>query len=150
MGLGIGQTTVVAPAYLAEIAPRSVRGLCICIFSGCVYLGIMLGYFANWGTSLHISNNTSRQWVDATILHIIFAGIVLILSCFSLESPRWLVSVGQDENAVTNMCKLRQLPPDHPYMQLILGDETFGIFERSLIIKHNSKAVLSSFKRKVL
>jgi len=45
MGLGIGQTTVVAPAYLAEIAPRSIRGLCICIFSGSVYLGIMLGYF---------------------------------------------------------------------------------------------------------
>lgn len=36
MGLGIGQTTVVAPAYLAEAAPRSIRGLCICIFSGSV------------------------------------------------------------------------------------------------------------------
>jgi MFS family permease len=47
MGLGIGQTTVVAPAYLAEAAPRSIRGLCICIFSGSVYLGIMLGYFVS-------------------------------------------------------------------------------------------------------
>jgi MFS family permease len=63
MGLGIGQTTVVAPAYLAEAAPRSIRGLCICIFSGSVYLGIMLGYFANWGTSLHISSHSSKQWV---------------------------------------------------------------------------------------
>jgi MFS family permease len=62
MGLGIGQTTVVAPAYLAEAAPRSIRGLCICIFSGSVYLGIMLGYFANWGTSLHISSHSSKQW----------------------------------------------------------------------------------------
>jgi MFS family permease len=26
MGLGIGQTTVVAPTYLAEVAVRSVRG----------------------------------------------------------------------------------------------------------------------------
>lgn len=47
MGLGIGQTTVVAPSYLAEAAPRSIRGLCICIFSGSVYLGIMLGYFVS-------------------------------------------------------------------------------------------------------
>lgn len=32
-GMGIGQTTVVAPTYLAEIAPRYVRGLCVCMFS---------------------------------------------------------------------------------------------------------------------
>lgn len=37
-GLGIGQTTVVAPVYLSEIAPKSVRGLCTCAFSGSVYI----------------------------------------------------------------------------------------------------------------
>jgi MFS family permease len=41
-GVGIGQTTVVAPTYLAETAPRAIRGLCVCAFSGAVYLGIML------------------------------------------------------------------------------------------------------------
>lgn len=41
-GMGIGQTTVVAPTYLAEISPRFTRGLCVCMFSGSVYLGIML------------------------------------------------------------------------------------------------------------
>jgi len=122
MGLGIGQTTVVAPAYLAESAPRSIRGLCICIFSGSVYLGIMLGYFANWGTSLHISNYTSKQWIDATILHIVFAGIILIMSLFALESPRWLAKVGRDEEAAINMSKLRKLPADHPYVRAELID----------------------------
>lgn len=122
MGLGIGQTTVVAPAYLAECAPRSIRGLCICIFSGSVYLGIMLGYFANYGTSLHISMTTSRQWIDATILHIIFAGIILIMSIFALESPRWLAKVGQDEKAASNMAKLRKLPQEHPYIRAELID----------------------------
>ncbi len=122
MGLGIGQTTVVAPTYLAECAPRSIRGLCICIFSGSVYLGIMLGYFANWGTSLHISNTSANQWIDATALHIIFAGIILIMSIFALESPRWLAKVGRDEQAATNMSKLRQLPVDHPYISSELVD----------------------------
>ncbi len=122
MGLGIGQTTVVAPAYLAEAAPRSIRGLCICIFSGSVYLGIMLGYFANWGTSIHIANSTSKQWVDATILHVIFAGIILIMSVFALESPRWLAKVGKNEQAASNMSKLRKLPSDHPYVQAELID----------------------------
>lgn len=43
-GLGVGITPVVAPTYLAEIAPRAIRGLCVCIFSGSVYIGILLGY----------------------------------------------------------------------------------------------------------
>jgi MFS family permease len=37
-GIGIGQTTVVAPTYLAETAPRAIRGLCVCAFSGSVYV----------------------------------------------------------------------------------------------------------------
>ena len=37
-GVGIGQTTVVAPTYLAETAPRAIRGLCVGAFSGSVYL----------------------------------------------------------------------------------------------------------------
>ena len=82
----------------------------------------MLGYFANWGTSLHISNSSSSQWVDATIMHIIFAGIILIMSIFALESPRWLSKVGRRELAATNMSKLRQLPADHPYVRAELID----------------------------
>lgn len=62
-GLGIGQTAVVAPTYLAEISPRAIRGLCICAFSGSVYLGIMLSYFASWGSALHISSHSQNQWV---------------------------------------------------------------------------------------
>jgi sugar porter (SP) family MFS transporter len=117
MGLGIGQTTVVGPAYLVEVAPRSIRGLCICVFSGSVYLGIMLGYFANWGTSLHISDSSPTQWIDATIMHIVFAGIILIMSLFALESPRWLAKVGRREEAAINMSKLRGLSQEHPYVR---------------------------------
>lgn len=44
-GMGIGQTTVVAPSYLAEISPKANRGFCVGMFSGSVYLGIMIAYF---------------------------------------------------------------------------------------------------------
>lgn len=37
-GIGVGQTTVVAPTYLAETAPRVIRGLCVCCFSSAAYL----------------------------------------------------------------------------------------------------------------
>ncbi|KAK3650326.1 hypothetical protein LTR56_006302 [Elasticomyces elasticus] len=122
MGVGIGQTTVVAPTYLAEVAPRFVRGLCVCMFSGSVYFGIMLGYFSVWGSSLHISNTSQMQWVVPNLLHIYFAGIIALLSCFATESPRWLVKVDKQEKAMNNLSKLRNLPTDHWYVQSELMD----------------------------
>ncbi|KFY22636.1 hypothetical protein V493_06452 [Pseudogymnoascus sp. VKM F-4281 (FW-2241)] len=113
-GLGIGQTTVVAPVYLSEIAPKSVRGLCTTTFSGAVYIGIMLAYFASWGSSIHISDTTNTRWVVPTTLHVMFAGIIFILSFFNYESPRFLVKVGKDELATVNLARLRNLPLDHP------------------------------------
>lgn len=62
-GLGVGQTVVVAPVYLAEIAPASIRGLCTCVFTGFVYLGIVLAYFANYGASVNIGEGSHAQWV---------------------------------------------------------------------------------------
>ena len=62
-GIGIGQTTVVAPVYLSEIAPKSIRGLCTCTFAGSVYLGIMIAYFASWGAQLNISSGSASSWL---------------------------------------------------------------------------------------
>jgi hypothetical protein len=94
----------------------------VCIFSGSVYFGIMLGYFANYGTSLHISDKSPLQWIDPSLMHIMFAGIILILTCFAIESPRWLYKVGKAEQAAINMSKLRRLPVDHPYVRAELTD----------------------------
>ncbi|CAI7571190.1 unnamed protein product [Penicillium pancosmium] len=43
MGLGIGQAGVVAPTYLAEIAPQSARGMLVSVFGMSEYIGIMIG-----------------------------------------------------------------------------------------------------------
>lgn len=61
-GIGIGETVVVGPVYLSEIAPAPIRGLCTCAFTGAVYLGILVAYFANWGTEMHMPNGFNR-WV---------------------------------------------------------------------------------------
>ena len=45
-----------------------------------------------------------------------FAGVILILSFFSMESPRHLVRAGKREEALQTLCKFRGLPADHPYV----------------------------------
>ncbi|KAJ1326897.1 MFS transporter SP family sugar:H+ symporter [Microdochium nivale] len=115
-GLGVGQTPVVGPVYIAEIAPASVRGLCTCIFTGFVYLGIVLAYFTNYGAQINIGDAVHARWLAPTSLHIIFAGLIFILSFFQYESPRYLVKAGNPEKAAEVMSKLRSLPIDHPYV----------------------------------
>src|SRR2546423_4777906 len=45
-----------------------------------------------------------------------FAAVILILSFFQYESPRYLVKRGSDELATKNMAAVRNLPEDHPYV----------------------------------
>ncbi|KAK6201500.1 quinate permease [Scheffersomyces amazonensis] len=121
-GLAIGQTTTIGPS-MSEIAPSRIRGLCVSIFSGAVYFGIMLGYFANWGTALHISNTSDAQWRITLCLKIILAGLIFIFSfLFCVESPRWLLKVNRADEAIEKLSKLRHLPPDHPYVVAEISD----------------------------
>ncbi|KAJ5987670.1 hypothetical protein N7522_011918 [Penicillium canescens] len=115
-GLGVGQTVVVAPVYLAEIAPASIRGLCTCVFTGFVYLGIVLAYFANYGCQVNMGDSTHKRWEVPTSLHIMFAGIIFIMSFFQYESPRYLIKDGKDEAACKTLARLRGLSVDHEYV----------------------------------
>lgn len=151
-GIGIGETTVIAPVYISEIAPKSIRGLCTCVFAGSVYIGIMLAYFATYGSSLHINQHTANSWIVPTCLHIIFAGIIFILSWFNLESPRLLMKRGQREHAVKNLAHIRHLPEDHLLVQheineiarqlheeeeATLGQGWLGYIKEMFLIKEN-------------
>ncbi|KAI5919140.1 general substrate transporter [Camillea tinctor] len=115
-GLGVGQTPVVGPVYIAEIAPASVRGLCTCIFTGFVYVGIVLAYFTNYGAEINLGDDTHVRWLAPTSLHVIFAGLIFILTFFQYESPRFLIKKGNVEKATENMARIRHLPPDDIYV----------------------------------
>jgi MFS family permease len=66
-GIGIGETVVVGPVYLSEVSPAPIRGLCTCMFTGAVYLGILMAYFANWGAEMHLGD-TYNRWVRTPFL----------------------------------------------------------------------------------
>lgn len=123
-GLAIGQTTTVGPAFTSEVSPSAIRGLSVSIFSGAVYFGIMMGYFTSYGSVLHISSTSDKQWMVVVSLKIILAGLVFIMSFFVLESPRWLIKKDRQEQAVQNLTKLRHLPADHPYVLGEISDIT--------------------------
>lgn len=116
VGIGFGQSLVVMPTYFSEIAPKSVRGLCLALFGASVYPGLALAQFANLGTERHLSPYSNAQWRIPASLHFVFAGACLFLSLFMRESPRFLIKAGQPEAAHETLANLRNLPYDHPYV----------------------------------
>lgn len=143
-GLAIGQTTTIGPAYLSEVAPRQIRGMCGCIFAGAVYFGIMLSYFCHYGTALHISNSSKAQWLVPLSLKLIMATLIFVMSFWCVESPRWLMMVNKQEKAVSALSKLRHLPEDDPFVVGEISDIHEGIMVEKEAVSGNS--VLSLLK----
>ncbi|KAJ5301277.1 hypothetical protein PENANT_c023G11823 [Penicillium antarcticum] len=164
-GLGVGQTVVVAPVYLAEIAPASIRGLCTCVFTGFVYLGIVLAYFANYGCELNLGDTTHNRWLVPTSLHIIFAGLIFLLSFVQYESPRYLVKRGQLDKAISNLARIRGLPADDDYvmreitaiqttheaeMEATMGSGAIGVLKETFLVPSNLYRVYLTFMAQLL
>ncbi|KAI0846678.1 putative MFS quinate transporter [Daldinia vernicosa] len=151
-GLGVGQTPVVGPIYIAEIAPASIRGLCTCIFTGFVYVGIVLAYFTNYGAQINLGDSTHVRWLAPTSLHIIFAGLIFILTFFQYESPRFLIKQGKHDEATETMAHIRHLAVDDPYvlseihairtaheeeLEAIMGASWYGVLKEMFLIPSN-------------
>ncbi|CEP22975.1 qutD [Cyberlindnera jadinii] len=143
-GLAIGQTVVIGPCYLSEIAPKNIRGLANCIFAGAVYFGSFMSNFINYGCSLHIDTNSQKQWIIPTAIKIVVAGLLFIGSLFCFESPRWLAKKGQEEKASIALSKIRNLPTDHPYVLSELSDIQEQISVE--ILEHGKMTKFGAFK----
>ncbi len=88
-----------------------------------------------------------------TSLHIIFAGLIFLLTFLQQESPRFLVKQGKYDEALQTMSRIRQLPPDHEYvvreiteiraaheeeMEATMGSSWTGVLKEMFLIPNNA------------
>lgn len=95
-GIGIGFGVMIAPVYIAEIAPSVARGSLTSFPEIFTNLGILLGYISNYvfsGLSVHIN---WRVMIAVGILPSVFIGFALFVIP---ESPRWLVMQNRIDEA---------------------------------------------------
>lgn len=108
-GLGVGASLILAPMYIAEIAPAKERGRLVSFNQLNIVLGITIAFFSNYfivtlvdsgssvATMLHLSSNQWRWMLGIEIL----PAIVYFISLFSVpRSPRWLVSKSRKQEAL--------------------------------------------------
>ena len=94
-GLGVGASTIAAPAYISEIAPAKDRGRLVSLYQFNIVLGILVAFFSNYLLS-GIGDNDWRWMLGVqAIPAIIYTLFVITIP----ESPRWLISQSRVEEA---------------------------------------------------
>ncbi|WP_432415185.1 sugar porter family MFS transporter [Chromohalobacter israelensis] len=104
-GLAVGAASVMAPAYISEIAPAHLRGRLATIQQVAIISGLFFSFLNNYILANLAGGSTSELWFGVTAwrwmfwMELIPAGIFLIALLFIPESPRYLVSARRDERA---------------------------------------------------
>ena len=94
-GLGIGASTIAAPAYISEIAPAKDRGRLVALYQFNIVFGILMAFLFNY--FLNGLGENSWRWMMGiqTVPAVLYSLLVLTIP----ESPRWLVSKYRNDEA---------------------------------------------------
>ncbi|WP_076919235.1 sugar porter family MFS transporter [Pseudoalteromonas sp. SK18] len=111
-GLGIGAASVLAPAYIAEVAPASLRGRLATLQQLAIVLGLFAAFLSNYlianaaGGAEGILMFDLAAWRWMFWAELVPAGLFLIGVLFIPESPRYLVAQGKLKHAKTVFNKI--------------------------------------------
>lgn len=111
-GLAVGAASVMAPAYISEVAPANARGKLATIQQVAIISGLTAAFLSNYFL-VEISGSALKElwlgydtWRWMFWIELVPAGIFLIALFFIPESPRFLVVKGKKEAAVKVLSKL--------------------------------------------
>lgn len=101
-GLGVGASTIAAPAYVSEIAPAKDRGRLVALYQFNIVFGILIAFMSNYLLN-GIGENAWRWMIGIEAL----PAIIYTLLAFTVpKSPRWLLLQGKKEEASAILEKL--------------------------------------------
>lgn len=104
-GLGVGAASVIAPAYIAEVSPASIRGRLGSLQQLAIVTGIFIALLSDFALAAAAGGASNVLWFGLPAWRWMFiAGVVPALAYGTLaltipESPRFLVARGDQEQA---------------------------------------------------
>ncbi len=101
-GIGVGGALLIAPIYIAEIAPPEKRGRLVTFNQLNIVIGISAAYWSNY----FLVNLGANNWRWMLGVESVPAVLYFIFLFMVPRSPRWLVVKGRDEQALSVMEKV--------------------------------------------
>jgi MFS transporter, SP family, sugar:H+ symporter len=111
-GLAVGAASVLAPAYISEVAPAKYRGRLSSIQQIAIISGLFFSFLSNWalarvaGGSTQILAMGLEAWRWMFWVMIIPSLAFFFSLLFIPESPRFLVACGKKEKALAVLTRL--------------------------------------------
>jgi len=95
-GLGVGASTIAAPAYISEIAPQKDRGKLVGLYQFNIVFGILVAFFSNYLLN-GIGENAWRWMLGVeAIPALVYTLLVITIP----KSPRWLLTKSRNDEAL--------------------------------------------------
>lgn len=111
-GLAVGAASVMAPAYICEIAPARLRGRLTAIQQIAIIVGLFVAFVSNYLLANYAGASTAELWLGFAAwrwmfwIELVPAVLFLIALLFIPESPRFLVLHGQPERGLRVLTRL--------------------------------------------
>jgi SP family sugar:H+ symporter-like MFS transporter len=111
-GLAVGAASVMAPAYISEIAPPRMRGRLATIQQIAIIFGLFCAFISNYLLANAAGGSTEVFWLGFQTWRWMFwieliPAVIFFLSLLAIpESPRFLVMKGKRQKALDILTKL--------------------------------------------
>ncbi len=111
-GLGVGASTVAAPAYISEIAPAKERGRLVALYQFSIVFGVLIAFLSNY--LLRDAGVNAWRWMLGveTVPAFVYCLVIFLVP----KSPRWLLTRGLKEEA---MGVLKRIDPSRDFESFV-------------------------------
>ncbi|MFD0990340.1 sugar porter family MFS transporter [Mariniflexile jejuense] len=117
-GLGVGASTIAAPAYISEIAPARDRGKLVGLYQFNIVFGILIAFLSNYLLN-NVGENAWRWMIGVEAFP---AAIYTIFALTIPKSPRWLLTKFRNSEAI-GVLKIINPDQDPEKLMLEIKDE---------------------------
>ncbi len=126
-GLGVGASTIAAPAYVSEIAPAEKRGRLVAMYQFNIVFGILVAFLSNYAFANMGLGDMAWRWMIG--IEALPALIYTVMVCTVPMSPRWLMMKGRYDEARE---VLQKIDPQR---------DISGLIEAGEEASHNSESI---------